>query len=141
MSKQTPEKIMFNGQMRTLHVEPGLPKKHPAIRISTDEEANEGPSSIFSTGCYRQYVGTWAIRDELLYLDHIEGCRRIDPAEPILAEWISGWLCISDVPFDVISNGRARFLRPLDTIHWVAIKNGRVIEQKTEQYNPAPATL
>ena len=48
---------------------------------------------VFSTGCWRRYIGTWEIKDGRFYLVGLRGIYRLD-GEPIFADWFTGALRI-----------------------------------------------
>ncbi len=49
---------------------------------------------IFSTACWREYIGSWSIRRGKLYLTNLEGRFRLEGKEAIFADWFSGELHI-----------------------------------------------
>jgi hypothetical protein len=50
------------------------------------------PSVLFSTACWRGYIGTWEVKDGRLYLVNLQGSYEVVGGEPVPAEWVSGWL-------------------------------------------------
>ena len=77
---------------------PPLPVGHPRV-VETGPPgvitAKEGvPGVVFSTACWRGYIGTWEIKDGRLYLAGLIGRCEMIGDEPIFAEWVSGWLRI-----------------------------------------------
>ena len=73
---------------------PPLPEHHPRIVTRDDEEACKSNMFIFSTACWRRYVGTWEIKDGWFYLVKLEGKFWVVGTEPLLADWFSGVLRI-----------------------------------------------
>jgi hypothetical protein len=79
---------------------PPLPEHHPRLieltpaelktEIHTAIETETIDRLIFSTACWRSYVGTWAIVDGCLYLVGIKGKYKIVGDEPIFADWFTG---------------------------------------------------
>jgi len=49
---------------------------------------------IFSTACWREYIGSWSIRRGKLYLTKLEGRFRLEGKEAIFADWFTGTLRI-----------------------------------------------
>ena len=49
---------------------------------------------IYSTACWRQYVGTWEIKDGRLYLVGLKGRFKYVGDEPLFADWFTGVLRI-----------------------------------------------
>ena len=49
---------------------------------------------IYSTACWRGYIGTWEIKDDKFYLKKIDGAVRLAKKEPIQATWFTGVLRI-----------------------------------------------
>ena len=93
MTRQIAEKLTYNGKEYELHTEPlrAYFYEHPI------ESTND--TYIFSTNCWRGYVGHWAIEDDKLFLvelDCLELPRRnaLDKLFPgqkkVFAEWFSG---------------------------------------------------
>lgn len=94
MTLQIAKKLTYNGQEYQLHTEP-LRSYHYKYGI---ERLNR-TQTIFSTNCWRGYVGHWAIEDDKLFLvelDCLELPRRnaLDKLFPdqkkVFAEWFSG---------------------------------------------------
>lgn len=56
------------------------------------DHVEEDPSIIFSTACWRQYIGTWEVRDGRFYLVGLKGRFRLAREEPLLADWFTGML-------------------------------------------------
>ena len=94
MTLQIAEKLTYNGKKYGLHTEPlkSYLYKHPIERLNRTQ-------TIFSTNCWRGYVGHWAIEDDKLFLvelDCLELPRRnaLDKLFPgqkkVFAEWFSG---------------------------------------------------
>ena len=59
-----------------------------------DEEARRSSPFVFSTACWRGYVGTWEIRGDKFYLVKLVGRFRLVGTEPLFADWFSGVLRI-----------------------------------------------
>lgn len=75
---------------------PPLPAQHPRVTQAWPPGAfgvKEGvPSVVFSTACWRGYIGTWEVKGGRLYLVGLQGRCEMVGEEPIPADWVSGWL-------------------------------------------------
>ena len=94
MTLQIREKLTYNGEVYEMFDEP-LESYH----YKYDIERLNRTQTIFSTNCWRGYVGHWAIEDDKLYLvelDCLELPRRnaLDALflgqQKVFAEWFSG---------------------------------------------------
>ena len=94
MTVQIREKLTYNGKVYEMFDEP-LRSYH----YKYDIERLNRTQTIFSTNCWRGYVGHWAIEDDKLFLvelDCLELPRRnaLDKLFPgqkkVFAEWFSG---------------------------------------------------
>lgn len=63
-------------------------KRHP--RIIKMDRGEDGKGLVYSTACWRGYIGTWEIRDDHFYLVNLSGKLRLRGDEPLLADWFSG---------------------------------------------------
>lgn len=95
MTAQVGERLIYEGEELWMSSYPELPAEHPRVVYLGFDEMKIGddvPSFVFSTACWRQYVGTWELRDGRLYLNDVKGSYRMTGGEPIFAEWVSGVL-------------------------------------------------
>lgn len=88
MTAQVHENIILNGEKATMAFCPPLPVNDARIIELKDDEIL-GPRIVFSTACWRKYIGTWEIKDGSFYLVKIEGCFKLQSAEPIFADWVT----------------------------------------------------
>lgn len=65
MTGQAYEILILDGEELPMKSCPGIPEDHPSI-IPAE-------SLGFTTSCYRDYIGTWEIRDNNFYLKSIKG--------------------------------------------------------------------
>lgn len=87
----------------------------------------EPPTSpVFSTACWRNYIGTWEIKNNKFYLVSLEGRYKLINNDPIFAEWFDGEL--------IVPQGKILHHAPFtdfDTVYeserLIRIKNGKVI--------------
>jgi hypothetical protein len=99
MTAQVHEKIRYQGKRMGLASCPSFPGDHPRIIKSSEDEIEElvkemKTGIIFSTACWRGYIGSWSIRRGKLYLTKLEGRYRLEGKEAIFADWFTGALHI-----------------------------------------------
>lgn len=90
MTAQVHEKLKYEGKKTSINFCPSLPENDPRIKILDDDEIGKTDSVIFSTACWRQYIGSWEIKDDKFYLVSLKGRLKIVGKSPILADWFSG---------------------------------------------------
>ncbi len=97
MTAQIHEILILDGEETTMAFCPPLPAAHPRIfEPSPGEVVGDGSDSILcSTACWRGYQGTWEIRDGRFYLVGLRGRFQLREGDPILADWFSGVLRVS----------------------------------------------
>ena len=99
MTAQVLEKIRYQGKRMRLASTPHFPEDHPRIHLSSEKEVEAMATDsqteiIFSTACWREYIGSWSIRRGKLYLTKLEGRFRLEGKEAIFADWFTGTLRI-----------------------------------------------
>ena len=99
MTAQVHEKIRYQGKRMRLASCPHFPEDHPRINEASEEDImkhamDDKTGIIFSTACWREYIGSWSIRRGKLYLTKLEGRYRLDGKGAIFADWFTGELCI-----------------------------------------------
>lgn len=91
MTAQAHEKIIIDDSIELMATCPELPVYSSQI-LELPEGKIEG---IFnSTACWRQYIATWKVSGDKLYLMSIEGKYNLSENKPIIAYWFSGLLKI-----------------------------------------------
>lgn len=92
MTAQIHEKLIFEGEESSMAFCPPIPDDHPRIRRLSLEEMQKERTDlpIFSTACWRGYVGTWELREGLFYLLGLTGRYKLIGDGPLLADWFSG---------------------------------------------------
>jgi len=90
MTAQFHEKLIYEEEKLSMAFCPPLPENDPRIRELKDDEIEGCDSIIFSTACWREYIGTWEIKNGKFYLVDIIGKYKIVSNSPILADWFSG---------------------------------------------------
>lgn len=117
MTAQIPERLILNGEQTSMTFCPPLPIGHPRI-IETDLQAGtvnkEDSHILYSTACWRQYQGSWEIKDGYFYLIGLRGRFQLSGDDPLLADWFTG----------VIRIPRGEML------HYVHMGFGSVFEQE-----------
>ncbi len=93
MTAQIHENLILNGKETSMTWYPSLPEHDPRI-IELGDDPIEGDNIVFSTACWRQYLGTWEINNNKLYLLKLEGRFKITGDTPIFADWFTGTLKI-----------------------------------------------
>jgi hypothetical protein len=99
MTAQIHEKIRYQGKRMRLASTPHFPEDHPRIHLSSEQEVEELATDskteiMFSTACWRGYIGSWSIRRGKLYLTKLEGRYRLEGKDAIFADWFTGALHI-----------------------------------------------
>ncbi|MBN1119446.1 MAG: hypothetical protein JXJ17_00075 [Anaerolineae bacterium] len=94
MTAQVHEQIIIDGELTTMAFCPPIPENHSRIVEIPYEEARSKADShiVFTTACWRKYIGTWEIRDGRFYLTDIQGRYELTGDDPLLADWFSGVL-------------------------------------------------
>lgn len=92
MTAQAHERLIIDGEETSMAFCPPLPEGHPRIAQAGPDEACASDSFVFSTACWRRYVGTWEIREGRFYLVGIEGIYKLLGDDPLLADWFTGVL-------------------------------------------------
>jgi hypothetical protein len=82
MTAQIPDKILHEGRSFFLETPPALPNASIALP-SNNQEASP-------TNCWRGYVGTWQLKEGMLYLTNLEGSYSLAKNETTFACWFSG---------------------------------------------------
>ena len=99
MTAQVHEDLIYEGEKTSMAFCPPLPATHPRIVELSEEEArdnNVDEGSVFSTACWREYIGTWEIKDGRFYLVDLKGVFKLDGDEPLFADWFTGVLRIPE---------------------------------------------
>lgn len=94
MTAQAHENLIYEGEETSMVSCPPLPAGHPRIVVLSPKEAHakDLPPVVTSTACWRGYIGSWEIRDGVLYLTRVQGRYEMLGDEPLLADWFSGVL-------------------------------------------------
>jgi hypothetical protein len=96
MTAQIPERLILDGLESSMAFCPPLPVGHPRL-VQAEPGAQPAPGDsavLHSTACWRQYQGTWEIKDGRLFLVSLRGLYHLDGPEPLPADWFTGVLRI-----------------------------------------------
>jgi hypothetical protein len=97
MTAQFHEKLIYDGDETSMAFCPPLPENHSRIVENSEKKEMILPGTgrmISSTACWREYIGTWEIKDGRFYLVKVGGRYRLNGDEPLFADWFSGVLRI-----------------------------------------------
>jgi len=92
MTAQAHELLIIEGEKTSMPYCPPIPADHPDIEFLDDdkiEQEKDIPVIIFSTACWRQYIGTWELKDGKLYLVDVKGRYKKTSDKPIFADWVT----------------------------------------------------
>ena len=95
MTAQVHEILIYNGQESSMVSCPPMPEDiDTIIKISDDEIVKqiingEIENIIFSTACWRGYIGTWEIKNDKFYLNNVVGRYKKVSKDPLFAQWFS----------------------------------------------------
>jgi hypothetical protein len=134
MTAQVHERIILEGEERSMAFCPPIPRDHPRITgLEYDEvrkgvEAGSITSFIYSTACWRRYIGTWKLDDGRLYLVALDGVYRVVGDEPIFADWFTGVLRIPSG--NMLHYVHMGFGSVYEFETHIKIENGVVIEER-----------
>src|SRR5262245_15493283 len=92
VTAQIHELLLLNGEWTSMAFVPPLPEGHPRIAVASEEKQRAAPGILFSTACWRQYRGSWEIKDGRLSLIAVEGRFELLGEGPLFADWFSGVL-------------------------------------------------
>jgi len=90
MTAQVHERLIYEGEESSMAFCPPLPENDPRIKELKDDEVEDSNPIVFSTACWREYIGTWEIKNGKFYLLNIIGRYKIISDSPIFANWFSG---------------------------------------------------
>lgn len=94
MTAQIHENLILDGEETSIAFCPPLPLGHPRLIEADDAEAARDDPFVFSTACWRRYVGTWEIKEGRFFLVSVRGKYRLLGPDPLFADWFTGVLRI-----------------------------------------------
>jgi hypothetical protein len=95
MTAQAHEILILDGKKESMAFRPSLPENDARIILLKDDEIEPHNSFTFSTSCWRGYIGTWEIKDNIFYLVNLEGRFKLKNKSAIFADWFTGTLRIT----------------------------------------------
>ena len=115
MTAQISDSLSINGEKVSLQGCLALPWNDPRLIEMSEEEAEERSQSlaIGCSFCWRQYIASWKIVDDRLFLADIEGIYRWEGELPVFAHWVT----------DIVRIGEG------DMLHYVHMGFGSVYER------------
>ena len=92
MTEQVKDSCKYLGFEYQMPVCLGFPVDNSTIEAMSPSELESIDSSgiYLSTACWRNYIATWEVQDDKLYLAKLEGKYRLVDNRPLLASWYSG---------------------------------------------------
>jgi hypothetical protein len=94
MTAQAHETLILDGEHTSMAFCPPIPKNHARVINVDEKDVKRSNSRLFSTGCWRHYLGTWEIKNGRFYLVGLVGIYSLVGAEPLFADWFTGVLRI-----------------------------------------------
>jgi hypothetical protein len=96
MTAQIHENLIYKDYNTTMAFSPPIPENNSRVIDLSGKEIKEDYSRgvIYSTACWREYVGTWEIKNGRFYLVGLEGRYRLAGDGPFFADWFTGVLRI-----------------------------------------------
>jgi hypothetical protein len=139
MTAQIHELLLLNGEWTSMAFVPPLPEGHPRIGAASEEKQRAASPIIFSTACWRQYRGTWEIKDGRLSLIAIEGRFELTGEGPLFADWFSGVLRIPRG--EMIAYVHMGFGSVFEEELHIVVERGvvqstRVLDNRNQRYDP-----
>ena len=126
MTTQVKEQIIIDGQ------------KYPllnAMSLPEDDSIIQHKKGVIETSsnCWRGYVGTWEIKDDMLYLvDFSSGKYDVLVNLPILADWISG---TAKVATGEVKANSSWDIETYETEMHLTFKNGLIVKTENIKNN------
>ena len=131
MTAQVHELLIIEGEETSMAYCPPIPPDHPHIQVLTDEEARQIknlPTIIYSTACWRHYIGTWELTEGRLYLRDIQGRFVKINDEPIFADWVTTVIRIPDG--ELLHYVHMGFGSVYEFENHIKIENGIVVDER-----------
>lgn len=133
MTAQIGERLIYKGQEMSMSYCPELKKNHPRI-IEKDlnaplEEGMKPATNPFlcTTACWREYQGTWEIRNNHFYLVGLQGRFQLMGDDPLFADWFTGELKIQRGK--LLKYAHADFNSIFEIEIRIKIENGLVVDK------------
>ncbi|MCQ2093255.1 MAG: hypothetical protein MJY85_11325 [Fibrobacter sp.] len=138
MTAQIHERLILNGKSMTMACSPAIPKKVDVVTLSNNElraeiAARKVSSFVESSACWRGYIGTWEIKDNMLFLNKLEGRYKLISPTPIFASWFTGELKIPKGRIVRYVHGEFYSLYRKEL--YIHIEKGRVIGKRNVRHS------
>jgi hypothetical protein len=131
MTAQAHEILILNGEKISIDCCPPLPDNDSRIVELKDdseiEKKSRHDSIILSTACWRNYIGTWEVKNNKFYLVDIYGRFKVKES-PIFADWFTGVISIPQG--EVLHYIHMGFATVYEREQHIKIENGVVVESK-----------
>jgi hypothetical protein len=134
MTAQIHEQLILEGKPTSMTFCPPIPRDHPQIPYQNDEEVRAGIAAgeinrmVYSTACWRGYVGTWEMKDGKFYLVKIMGAYKMLSSEPIFADWVTAVIRIPDG--EMLNYVHMGFGSVYEFETHLKIENGLVVDER-----------
>ena len=131
MTAQAHELLIIEGTETSMAFCPPIPDDHPDIqKLSRDDarQQEDMPFLVFSTACWRRYIGTWELKDGKFYLNDIKGIYKLTTDQPIFADWVTAVLRIPDG--ELLQYVHMGFGSVYEFENHIKIENGIVVEER-----------
>jgi hypothetical protein len=129
MTAQAHEILILNGEKTSMDYCPPLPNNDSRIvELKDDSEIEKNSRNdniILSTACWRNYIGTWEVKNNKLYLVSIYGRFKLKES-PIFADWFTGVINIPQG--EVLHYIHMGFATVYEREQHIKIENGVVME-------------
>jgi hypothetical protein len=93
MTAQWNENLILNGKKTSMAFCPPLPFSDSKVIILEDDDP-EVRGFLGCSACFREYIGTWEIKDKIFYLSSLEGRYKLSGNSPIFADWVTAILIV-----------------------------------------------
>jgi len=134
MTAQIPEQLILNAKRECMHACPPIPNDSALVAELSEEEAYEAAKGqefgryLFTSACWRKYVGTWEIKDGKFYLIKLEGKYKLLKDEPVHATWVTGTIVVPQG--EMVHYIHMGFSSIYEKELHIKIEAGMVVEQK-----------
>lgn len=133
MTAQVREQLIYQGEEYSIDSCPSIPHNDPRVKQLSGADFIDEQGIFLSTACWRQYIATWEIKDDRLYLCKVEGVYQLVDDTPIFADWFSGEICVPQGEL-INCNIEADFLLEYEKELFIQVENGLVTQTKLVDY-------
>ncbi|MCQ2097124.1 MAG: hypothetical protein MJY87_04165 [Fibrobacter sp.] len=138
MTAQIHERLILNGKYTTMACSPVILKKVGVVTLSNKKlraEIAAGKTSnlVGTSVCWRGYIGTWEIKDNILFLNNLEGRHKLISPTPVFASWFTGELKIPKGRMVRYAHGGFHSLYKKEL--YIQIEKGKVIGKRIVRHS------